>query len=225
MPKQGNYRYVIHTCDALMSYPKGRAATTDSAKVIADFIFQDILCQWGGLEEIVTDNSTAYIAALDILSKRYGIRHIQISGYNSQANGIIESKHFDVRESIMKTCDNNESKWHETLPLVLWAERVTIQKATGYSPYFMVHGTHPLLPFDIVEATYCYVFTPYFPLSTPQTQGHTHHIHIKNILHVYTPLTFLILSYLYHSLISSFHSFYDKAKAFIDRRIKEHSTR
>ena len=40
------------------------------------------------------------------------------------------------------------------LPQVFWAERDTIRKATGYSPYFMAHGVHPLLPFDILEATY-----------------------------------------------------------------------
>ena len=83
MPKIGSYRYVIHARDALTSYPEGRATTSDSAKVIADFIFQDVLCRWGGLEEIVTDNAPSYIAALDILAAHYGIRHICISGYNS----------------------------------------------------------------------------------------------------------------------------------------------
>src|SRR5258708_4915372 len=154
MPKAGSYRYVHHARDALSSYPEGRAATSDSGKVIADFIFQDILCRWGGLEEIVTDNAPPYIAALDVLASRYGIRHIRVSGYNSQANGIVESKHFDVREAIIKTCLGNESKWREVLPQVFWAERVTIRRATGYSPYYMVHGVHPLLPFDIYEATY-----------------------------------------------------------------------
>ena len=126
MPKAGSYRYVVHARDALTSYPEGRATTSDSAKVIADFIFQDILCRWGGLEEIVTDNGPAYVAALDILALRYGIHHIRISGYNSRANGIVESKHFDVREAIIKTCGGSASKWREVLPQVFWAERVTV---------------------------------------------------------------------------------------------------
>ena len=54
----------------------------------------------------------------------------------------------------MKTCQGNKSKWCKVLPLVFWAERVTIRRSTGYSPYYMVHGIHPLLPFDILEATY-----------------------------------------------------------------------
>jgi hypothetical protein len=106
------------------------------------------------LDEIISDNGAQYIAALDWIGQRYGIHHIRISGYNSRANGIIESKHFDVRESIMKTYQGKESKWREVLPQVLWAERVTIRRTTGYSPYFMAHGVHPLLPFDITEATH-----------------------------------------------------------------------
>ena len=37
---------------------------------------------------------------------------------------------------------------------VFWAERVTIQKSTGYLPFYLAHGTEPLLPFDLAEATY-----------------------------------------------------------------------
>ena len=154
MPKLGSYRYVHHARDALTSYPEGQATPSDSGKVIADFIFQDLLCHWGALEEIVTDNSQPYINALEILSKCYGINHIRISGYNLRANGIVESKHFDVHKAIVKTCEGNLSRWCEVLPQVFWAERATIRKTTGYSPYYMVHGVHPLLPFEILKATF-----------------------------------------------------------------------
>ena len=154
MPKAGNYRYIHHARCAMISYPEWREATSDSGRVIGTFIFENILCRWGALEELVTDNAPPFIAAADWIAQTYGVRHIRISGYNSQANGIVEKKHYDVREAIMKTCEGDESKWRQVLPQVFWAERVTIRKATGYSPYYMAHGVHPLLPFDILEATY-----------------------------------------------------------------------
>ena len=64
------------------------------------FIF-GILCRWGGMAEIITNNAAPYIAGADWLCKTYHINHIRISSYNSQANGVVESKHFDVREAIM----------------------------------------------------------------------------------------------------------------------------
>ena len=37
---------------------------------------------------------------------------------------------------------------------MFWAERVSIQKSSGYSPFYIAHGVEPLLPFDLAEATY-----------------------------------------------------------------------
>ncbi|KIK21675.1 hypothetical protein PISMIDRAFT_12166 [Pisolithus microcarpus 441] len=106
------------------------------------------------LAKIVTDNGAPYVLALDWLSKTYGIRHIHISPYNLQANSVIEWWHFDVREAMVKSCEGEALKWSEVAPMVFWAERVTIHKATGFSPYYMAHGVHPRLPFDLVEATF-----------------------------------------------------------------------
>jgi len=39
-------------------------------------------------------------------------------------------------------------------PSVFWANHVTINWLTSYSPFFMAHGVEAVLPFDITEATY-----------------------------------------------------------------------
>ena len=102
----------------------------------------------------MTDNGTAYVAALDWLASKYRIRHICISAYNSRANRIIERQHRTIRESLVKTCSNDISKWPTLAPLVFWADRVTIRKSTGYSPFYMAHGIEPILPFDLTLTTF-----------------------------------------------------------------------
>ena len=47
----------------------------------------------------------------------------------------------------------------------MWADRVTVRRRMGCSPYFAVTSTHPLLPLDIAEATYL-LPPPDAPLST-----------------------------------------------------------
>jgi hypothetical protein len=118
------------------------------------FIFEEILCHWGALEEIVTDNSLAFIEALNWLAEQYGIHHICISPYNSQVNGIVERHHLDVREAIMKVCNREERKWLIATHTVVWAKCIMTHKALGHSVYYIVHGVKPLLPFDLAEATY-----------------------------------------------------------------------
>jgi hypothetical protein len=39
------------------------------------------------------------------------IPHIPTVPYNSQANGIVERRHRDVREALIKAADGDESKW------------------------------------------------------------------------------------------------------------------
>jgi len=90
-----------------------------------DFIFQDILCRYGAVAELVTDNGTPYITTVDDLRRKYGINHICISGYNSQANGPVERKHWDFRQVIYKVVDGEIAKWLQGFYPALWSERVT----------------------------------------------------------------------------------------------------
>jgi len=102
----------------------------ENTKSLSAFIFEDLLCRWGPITEIVTDNGPAFRAAVDDLVERYGIHPIRISPYNSQANGIVERRHYDVREAIIKSCDGDKSWWYKVVHMVLWAERITIHQAT-----------------------------------------------------------------------------------------------
>ena len=78
----------------------------------------------------------------------------RISGYNSHANGLIKRAHFDIQQSLFKAVDGDQSKWSTGAHSVFWAERITVRKRMGCSPYFAVTGSHPLIPLDIAEATY-----------------------------------------------------------------------
>ena len=154
MPHAGGYRYIVQARCSLTAWPEWRALRVETGKTIGAFIFEEILCRWGAVEEIVTDNGTAYVAALDWLADRYGIRHIRISAYNSQANGIVERQHRTIRDTILKACEGNYSRWPTFAPFAFWADRATTRKSTGFSPYYMVHGVEPILPFDLAMATF-----------------------------------------------------------------------
>jgi hypothetical protein len=154
MPHAGGFRYIVQARCSLTAWPEWRALRTETGRTLGAFLFEEILCRWGAVEEIVTDNGTAYVAALDWLAKRYDIRHIQISAYNSRANGIVERQHRTIRESIVKACEGDVSKWPVVAPFAFWADRATTRKSTGHSPFYMAHGVEPVLPFDIALATF-----------------------------------------------------------------------
>jgi hypothetical protein len=154
LPTSSGYKYIIQGRCSLTQYPEFRMLRNENARAIGDWIFEDILCRWGSLREIVTDNGPALIKSLNYLSKRYRVNHIRISGYNSRANGLVERPHYDVRQSLFKSADGDQLRWANVSYSVFWAERITIRRRMGCSPYFATTGAHPLLPLDIVEATY-----------------------------------------------------------------------
>jgi len=55
---------------------------------------------------------------------------------------------------MFKVINGEAARWPQGFYSALWLERVTTTHTLGCSPYFAVHGVHPILPFDIDEATY-----------------------------------------------------------------------
>jgi hypothetical protein len=122
MPPSGSSKYIVQARCSLSYYPEFKMLRTKTSKTLGDWIYKDILCQWGSLHEIVTDNGPAFLKAMDYLSRRYHLNHIQISGYNSRANGIVERSHFDVRQSLFKAVDGDQKRWSLGAFSVFWAE-------------------------------------------------------------------------------------------------------
>jgi hypothetical protein len=108
--------------------PKFQKLHLESATTLGDWIFEDIICCWGSLSEIITDNGPAFVAAMEYLTKQYHIQHIQISGYNSHANGLVECAHFDIQQSLFKAVDGDQAKWSISAHSVFWAEHITVHK-------------------------------------------------------------------------------------------------
>lgn len=154
MPASHGYDRIVQARCSLSAWPEWRMLRTETARTLGAFLFEEILCRWGVIEEIVTDNGTPFIAAVDWLAKKYGIHHIRISAYNSQANGVVERSHRTIRDSLVKACNGDITQWPKIAPHVFWADRITTRKSTGYSPFYLAHGIEPLLPLDLVEATF-----------------------------------------------------------------------
>ena len=149
----GRYRYLVHARCATTSWPEARALTAETGIALGEWLYE-LVCRWCALSEIISDNGTPWVNALEHIGKKYHIRHIRVSGYNSQANGVVERAHFTLRDVLVKATEGDGTKWHSRLQSALWSERVTCRRRMGCSPYFAVTGSHPVLPFDFVEATY-----------------------------------------------------------------------
>ncbi len=154
MPPSSGFKFIVQGRCSVVHWPEFDMLRNKNARAIGEWLLKCFVYRWGMLAEIVSDNGAPFVKAIAYLAKRYHINHIRISGYNSRANGIVERSHFDVRQALYKAADGDQSKWASVAYSVFWADRVTVRRRMGCSPYFAVTGTHPLLPFDIAEASY-----------------------------------------------------------------------
>jgi hypothetical protein len=154
LPASGGFKYIVQGRCSLIHFPEFEMLRRETGRIIAEWLLRCFIYRWGMILEIVTDNGTPFVKACEYLAKRYHIKHIRISGYNSRANGLIERPHFDVRQALFKATDGDQSKWSSAAYSMFWADRVTVRRRMGCSPYFAATGTHPLLPFDIAESNY-----------------------------------------------------------------------
>lgn len=155
MPPSGGYHLIVA---AKTGITEVRALTNNSSETLSKFFKEMIYYHYGAVGHVVTDNGSEVQGAFKLLVKRLGIPQVTISPYNKHANGVVERGHYILREAIVKSCKKNaEGKainWPEQVPLAVFADRVTVSHVTGYSPYFLLHGVHPLLPLDLFEATF-----------------------------------------------------------------------
>jgi hypothetical protein len=54
-----------------------------------------------------------------------------------------------LKTRIFKRLDKFQARWVAELPSMLWSLRTTPSRATGFMPFFMVHGSEAVLPTNI----------------------------------------------------------------------------
>ena len=158
MPPSAGYHFIVAARDDLSGVTEVKALRSNNSQNLAKFFWEQIYCRYGAIEHVVTDNGGEVKGAFEALLKRMDIPQVHISPYNKHANGVVERGHFTLREAIVKSSEKDKDgkirNWHKQVELASFADRITVSSVTGYSPYYLLHGTNPLLPFDLSEATF-----------------------------------------------------------------------
>ena len=66
--------------------------------------------------------------------------------YYPQGNGLAESSNKSLVTIIKKLLEENKKSWNNNLVHAMWADKITIKKSIGLSPYQLVYGTEAVFP-------------------------------------------------------------------------------
>ena len=154
IPRAHGFHYIVAARDDWSLAAEGRALHKASAANLAKFFWEEIICRYGTIGEVVTDNGPEVKGAFEELVRRYDIHQIKISAYNSKANGVVERGHFITREGIVKLYNGKLDQWPSKVHHTFFADKCIVCKSTGFSLFYLLHRVDPVLPFDLTEATY-----------------------------------------------------------------------
>jgi len=148
--QKGN-RYIIVAMDYLTKWPEARPTPTNTAAEAEKFIYEDIICQHGCPQIILSDRGLHFKNKLiNQLTERFKIQHLFSSPYHPQTNGLVERFNRTLCESLAKLADRSD-QWDEYIKPVLFAYRTSKHSTTKITPFFLTYGREAILPSDEIS--------------------------------------------------------------------------
>jgi transposase InsO family protein len=116
--------------------------------------FTDNVYRFGVPNSIITDNGSQFTGRkfLEFCDKFQicvdwaAVAHPQTNGQVERINSMILQ---GLKPRIFDQLNKSGRKWLQELPAVVWSLRTTPSRATGFTPFFLVHGAEAVLLTDL----------------------------------------------------------------------------
>jgi hypothetical protein len=113
-----------------------------------------VICRHGLFGRLIVDGGPEFRGEVIELLRKRDIRRIVVSPYHAQSNGMIERGHKPIVDALAKLTGQFGGRWEHHLHAVLWADRTTVHRPTGHTPFYMLHGREAVVPVESRYATW-----------------------------------------------------------------------
>ncbi|KAH9266874.1 hypothetical protein BASA84_000939 [Batrachochytrium salamandrivorans] len=145
--KSGN-KYLITCIDYATRWVLAKPVKDMTESAVAAFLYE-LMMTYGAPFEIISDRGKSFLAeGIDLFERENKIRHFATTPYHPQTNGMVERMHAMLGHGLTTLGNGKRDRWDEYLPQVLLALRTRTHAVTGYSPFFLLFGINPRLPYD-----------------------------------------------------------------------------
>lgn len=144
------HRYICVIVDALTRYTFVYAMKDKSATSVAGALHCFIM-KYGCPKIMISDNGREFINEIvSSLMKLMKINHFPVQAYRPAANGLVESHNREIVQLLRLIIGDNPGGWAEALPTAEFALNTAYNKSIRDSPYYLVYGQDPVLPYSVV---------------------------------------------------------------------------
>jgi transposase InsO family protein len=146
--KSGN-RHIITAIDYATRWVVMKAVPNRSAESVAEFLYSNILMNYGAPFEIISDRASAILSeGIREYESLQGIRHFATTPAHPQTNGMVERMHSMLGHAITTLVQGKTDRWDEYLDQTMFALRVRTHAVTKHAPFYLLYGVHPRIPGD-----------------------------------------------------------------------------
>lgn len=119
-PQASNgHRFIVVAVDYFSKWIEAESFRNVTAKTMAKFIAQNLVCRYGMPHHVVTDNGVQFRGETKAMLQKYGIGHHKSSPYRPQANGAVEAANKTLKRILAKMTEHYKD-WAEKLPFAPW---------------------------------------------------------------------------------------------------------
>ncbi|MCO5548067.1 hypothetical protein L7F22_001524 [Adiantum nelumboides] len=144
-------KYIVMATWYVSKWVEAKALPNSTAKSIAWFLYEHIICRYECPIEIVSDQGTRFINdTIEILIEIFSIKHRKSTPYYPRCNGQANSSSKTIKTILTKIVHNEPHNWDEQLQTTLWAYKTAYKVTTGMKPFRMVYGTEVVVPLEFI---------------------------------------------------------------------------
>ena len=142
---EGGPSYAMVCIDNFTKYTIATPLNDKSADETSVAMLSQVFSYLGIPHSILHDGGREWKGAFQLLCQQYGIIQRTTSAGHPSSNGLCEKQVSVIRKMISKYAASHPAKqWYKILPYAMLAVNTAVQRATQYSPYFLMFGRQPL---------------------------------------------------------------------------------
>jgi len=146
---RGN-KYIIQAVEHKTRWVIAKAYREATAKTVARFVYEHIICVFGSPKRLLSDNGTQFTSNFyKELNNYLGTKVIYSTPYHSEGNALCERQFKTIQQILSKFVSYNQKDWCKFLPSSIFAINTTTQKSLKYSSYYLLFLREPRIPFDV----------------------------------------------------------------------------
>ena len=124
------------------------ATAVDTARIVMDAVVR----VHGVPRVIVSDRDTRFTSSFwREVCKSMGTSLAMSSGYHPQTDGQTERANRSIEEMLRAYVGRRQDDWDQRLGMVEYAYNNSVHSSSGYTPFYLCYGRHPLSPVQLLS--------------------------------------------------------------------------